>query len=153
MSLRNIRILITCSWILLLGVAGIFAYMAIYNKPDTVKEELAICGNSDISIDKFSSGYDKGNQLFQSHCASCHHLLKDATGPALKSAIVNRDTRWLRKFLTNPKFKPNDKQSKEMRKMWNDMECMKFPNLSNADVDSLYLYISNKSNAEPTYVY
>ncbi len=152
MSLRNIRILITCSWILLLGAAGILVYGMFHNNT-VVEKEMHVCGNSDIHIDKLSPGYDKGKQLFQSHCASCHHLLKDATGPAMKTAMTNRDALWLRKFLINPKFKPKDEQSKEMRKMWNDMECMKFPEMTNADADSLFLYITNRSNSVPNYVY
>ena len=135
---------------MLLGAAGLLIYGSLHN--NTVVEEMRVCGNSDIHVDKLLHGYDKGNQLFLSHCASCHHLLKDATGPAMKTAMTNRDALWLRKFLINPKFKSRDKQSSEFKKAWNDMECMKFPELTNADADSLFLYITNRSNSLPIYV-
>ncbi len=139
MSLRNIRILITCSWILLLGVAGIFAYMAIYNKPDTVKEELAICGNT---INTSVSGYSKGRELYTANCASCHIPIKNATGPALVSAMANRNADWLCKHITNPEFISKDKRSKELLKEYNGTKCMKAPQLSCQDVDSLIVYVN-----------
>jgi|GEM_PF-5534229 len=140
MSLRNIRILITCSWILLLGAAALLIYGSLHYNT-VVKEEMGVCGNSDIPIDRFSKGYDKGNQLFLSHCASCHHLIKDATGPAMKTAMANRDANWLCKFITKPKFHPKDKRSVETLIAWNNTECIKFPNMTCDDVDSLIAYI------------
>lgn len=140
MSLRNVRILITCSWILLLCAAGLFAYMAIYNTPETVtEEEIAICGNT---INSSVSGYDKGHKLYTANCASCHITIKNATGPALVSAMANRNADWLCKHITNPKFISKDKRTKELLKEYNGTKCVKATHLSCQDVDSLIVYVN-----------
>src|SRR5690606_11891829 len=52
-----------------------------------------------FGVSSVSMAAPDGKAIFQSNCASCHHPLKDATGPALKGADKKAPSKeWLVKW-------------------------------------------------------
>ncbi len=44
---------------------------------------------------------DSGRMIFERNCTSCHHPLKDATGPALAEVALERERGWFEMFTLN----------------------------------------------------
>jgi len=84
-----------------------------------------------------------GKALFQSNCASCHHPLKDATGPALKGVsgrVPNKE--WLHDWVHNSAavIASGDKYGNEVYKKWGMTAMTPFPALSNEEIDAIINY-------------
>ncbi|XZF15647.1 c-type cytochrome [Chitinophagaceae bacterium MMS25-I14] len=100
-----------------------------------IKQPELICGNAIME-----NGYQQGHVLFQNNCASCHNLMKDATGPALRSyGIELRSMEWVRKFLKQKHFASKDSLDRALREQYG-MNCTKFPDLTDAQVDTIWKY-------------
>lgn len=111
-------------------------------RPSPDENKMFVCGNVPMN-DPNDSVFADGKAIFQSHCASCHHPLRDATGPALGDISSFRSREWLCKFVTRPKFKPNDKRAVNLRKQYG-LRCMKFPQLNCKDIDALVRFVDYK---------
>jgi len=87
-----------------------------------------------------------GKALFQANCASCHNPLKDATGPALKGMderVPSKD--WLYKWVHNSAavIASGDKYANELYNKWNKTAMTSFPNLTEADIDAIVVYVNS----------
>lgn len=84
-----------------------------------------------------------GKALFQSNCASCHHPLKDATGPALKGVSARVPSKeWLHDWIHNSAavIASGDKYGNEVYKKWGMTAMTPFPALSNEEIDAIINY-------------
>ncbi|MCB0739545.1 MAG: cytochrome c, partial [Chitinophagaceae bacterium] len=96
----------------------------------------------------FAAGGDipAGKTLFMSHCAACHQVKKDATGPALMG-LEDRHT-WadhndLLKWVHNPAaYMANDKYTKDLHDKFGSM-MVGFPDLKLEDIDNIVAYIND----------
>ncbi len=113
------------------------ACCALITCNELYREEHGECGTQ--SNGSYTS--NGRSEVFKANCAACHHPLKDATGPALQGVFETRSADWVFKFLTKEKFKPKDKQAKELKEKFG-VSCMKFQ-LTKTEVDSLYAYIKS----------
>ena len=73
---------------------------------------IAACGGSknDNANNGATSAVPDGKALFSANCASCHNMVKDATGPALANVLQrwNNDTAKLAAFIEDPAKSIND---------------------------------------------
>lgn len=86
-----------------------------------------------------------GKSLFNANCASCHKVDKDLTGPAL----MGIQDRWPNKQLLHLWIKnwpaavaTGDAYANKI-KDWSPAAMNQFPNLSEADIDAILLYVQN----------
>lgn len=95
-----------------------------------------------------------GKALFQANCASCHNPLKDATGPALKGMDERVPSKeWLYKWVHNSAavIASGDKYANELYNKWNKTAMTSFPNLTEADIDAIVVYVNDfKAPEDPT---
>lgn len=92
-------------------------------------EPTLICGT--IS---FTENENKGKEIFNSNCAACHKLYKEATGPALSNIDSIKLKTWLisKNQIDTTKVKPFKKE----------YHLITFSNhLNDEDVESLYEYL------------
>jgi mono/diheme cytochrome c family protein len=94
-----------------------------------------------------------GKALFQANCASCHHPLKDATGPALKgvdSRVPSKE--WLHKWVRNSAalIASGDKHANEIYLKWNKTAMTAFPNLKDEEIDAIITYVNSVEDKKPT---
>lgn len=109
----------------------------VFEESDTTK-------NSLLTLDKFKEyPHGSGKTLFQQHCASCHQLNK-THGPPLHEIMEERTTDWLYKFVKNRKLVENDTAHLKLKKAFNNIECMEFPDLTKEDVEMIASYIKTK---------
>ena len=94
-----------------------------------------------------------GKALFQANCASCHNPVKDATGPALKGIDERVPSKeWLYKWVHNSAavIASGDKYANEIYTKWNKTAMTSFPNLTEADIDAIVVYVNDFKAPEPT---
>lgn len=85
-----------------------------------------------------------GKALFQSNCASCHHPVKDATGPALQGVSARVPSKeWLHDWVHNSAavIAKGDKYGNEIYKKWGMTAMTAFPTLSNEEIDAIITYV------------
>jgi len=87
-----------------------------------------------------------GKALFSANCASCHHPLKDGTGPALKGVdgrVPNQE--WLYKWIKNSAavIASGDKYAVNLYNEWNKTAMTAFPNLKNEEIDAIIAYVNS----------
>jgi hypothetical protein len=100
--------------------------------------------NSRLKIDKFKSYPNgTGKTLFQQNCASCHSLTKEIVGPSVQVQMHGKTSDWLYKFVTHRKLVANDSTYQNLKKKYNNLECLQFPNLTKEDVDQIAQYIQS----------
>jgi len=93
---------------------------------------------------------DAGEQLFAAHCASCHGIAKEVTGPALAFMSSLRTQKWLFDYTRNNKkvMTSGDRYANCLYEHYNKTPMPVFPELSDTDLTSLYSYIENESRKE-----
>lgn len=88
-----------------------------------------------------------GQQLFISNCASCHHPLKDGTGPALKG-VTGRgpwaDKANLHAWVKNPAaFMAKDPYTQNLKNQYGGVIMQGFPSLTDAEIDAIIGYVES----------
>ena len=90
------------------------------------------------------AGLNKGKTLFLQKCASCHHVFKEITGPALKDfqhrgQWANREK--LHEWIKNPAlFMINDIYTRQLKAKY-ITTMTPFPDISNEEVNAIADYI------------
>ena len=84
-----------------------------------------------------------GKALFMGNCASCHNMVKDATGPALANALSRwgNDTAKLAAFIKDPTASinqggPGSYQAK-LYEQWHKITMPSFHGLSDAEISAI----------------
>ncbi|HEY8387059.1 MAG TPA: c-type cytochrome [Parasegetibacter sp.] len=85
-----------------------------------------------------------GKALFNSNCASCHHPLKDVTGPALKGSMDRWGSKeklhaWVRN--SQAVIKSGDQYAVDLFNKWNKVIMTSFPTLSDEEIDAIFAYV------------
>lgn len=86
-----------------------------------------------------------GKALFNSNCASCHHPVKEATGPALQGVDQHPHGReWLYKWIQNPSavLASGDPHAKELVAKYK-VVMTAFPNLTHEEIDAILDYVDS----------
>jgi mono/diheme cytochrome c family protein len=96
---------------------------------------LVASSNSALAVD--------GKALFSGKCASCHHPLKDATGPALKGVSGRTPGKeWIYKWIHNSAsvIASGDKYAVDLFAKWK-ANMTAFPELSTEEIDAIITYV------------
>ncbi|MFM2387729.1 MAG: hypothetical protein RL660_2486 [Bacteroidota bacterium] len=87
-----------------------------------------------------------GKALFSTNCASCHHPVKNATGPALQGISGRAPSKdWIYKWIRNSAsvIASGDKYANELYAKWNKTAMTAFPNLSTEEIDAIVNYVES----------
>jgi hypothetical protein len=110
----------------------------IFKESDTTK-------NSVLTLDKFKEyPVGTGKTLFKQNCSNCHALNKTIDGPDLKYLMQDRSTEWLYNFFTKRELVANDSIHIKLKNNFNNIECMKFPNLTIENIEAIREYIMTR---------
>lgn len=86
-----------------------------------------------------------GKILFNSKCASCHQIFKDATGPGILGFEERgpwKDRNKLYEWIRNPaKFMESDPYTKSLKERFGSM-MQSFPNITKEEIDAIIDYIN-----------
>jgi mono/diheme cytochrome c family protein len=91
---------------------------------------------------------DEGKNLFRLYCASCHHPVKDLTGPALKGAIDRVPNKeWLYQWIKNPQalIDVKDPYALKICEQWQPAVMNGYPNMTNEQIDLITAYIESSN--------
>lgn len=138
---KHITGFLICCWVVVISICCMLLFMAFRQSP--TENKTFVCGNALMGHPENrlkDSTFAHGKAVFQINCASCHNPVKDATGPALVDISSIRSQEWICIFLTQPKFIPNDERAYTLRKIYG-LRCMKFPQLSCAEVQAAVTFI------------
>jgi len=109
------------------------ANIIINTHPDTTASKIAV----------------RGKTLFVSHCASCHSIFKDMTGPALKGLEERgpwKDRKNLYEWISNPpKFMANNDYAKKLKQKFGSIMTSFL--LSKDEIDAIIEYINQQSES------
>lgn len=88
---------------------------------------------------------ERGKQLFQNNCSSCHNPTKDATGPELAYVSITRDKEWMYAFTRHSArlIASGDSRANYIFNAWGKTAMTAFPNLTDEQLDDLYGYLQN----------
>jgi len=92
-----------------------------------------------------------GRSLFNMHCAACHHMDRNMTGPALRGMTERLDRDWLHSWIRNSSAMINagDAYAVKIFEEYNRLPMTAFPQLSDQDLDDILAYTA-QPRAEPT---
>ncbi len=99
-----------------------------------------------FGVSSVSMAAPDGKAIFQSNCASCHHPLKDATGPALKGADKKAPSKeWLVKWVHNSAalIAAGDPYAVQIFNEWNKVPMTPFPQLSEEEIFAIFDYVNS----------
>ena len=93
-----------------------------------------------LSFGNYASAQDAsaGKTLFNNNCASCHHPVKESTGPALQGAVDRVPSKeWLYSWVKNSSavVKSGDKYANEIFEKYKKSVMTSFGNLTNEEID------------------
>ena len=95
----------------------------------------------------FSSFSQDGEKLFKANCASCHHPIKNATGPKLQGVkdkwVNGGEGDLLYEWVKNPSGLYSSGKSEFAKAIWNYSPTMMTPqgHLSNEEIDAVLAYV------------
>jgi mono/diheme cytochrome c family protein len=95
---------------------------------------------------------EKGQELFNAKCASCHSAGKDKlTGPGLKGIEDRRSKEWLQAWIRNSQDLVNKKDPDAVAifEEYNKVVMPPFADLKDEDIDALLAYIKEGPKAAP----
>ncbi|MFT3825615.1 MAG: cytochrome c [Chitinophagaceae bacterium] len=91
-------------------------------------------------------------ELFKDNCATCHNIVKDMTGPALRGIEERvRDKELLHAWIRNSAavLKTGDPYFTRLYKKWDKAPMNLFPNLTDEEIDVILYYVSG--NCAPSF--
>jgi cytochrome c551/c552 len=120
--------------ILVLVAAGLCAVIYVRDS-STVKDQEFFCGT--VGTDSILYSNTEGPRIFNQNCASCHHVIKNGTGPALKDLDNRFPMDLFREYMINPANAI--KKSKYLKKLHKDYGNIEKPsfNLSDSEIEAL----------------
>ena len=93
--------------------------------------------------DTIKSIHEAAEQLFKENCKSCHKIHEDAVGPALHGVTERRPRKWIYSFIQNSQklIDDEDTMAINLYNKYNKCQMTSFPTLTEAEIDSILLYI------------
>jgi mono/diheme cytochrome c family protein len=88
-----------------------------------------------------------GKQLFMTNCASCHHPLRNLTGPTIYGVRNTwKSKKLLYEYVRNAAEVINkDAYAKQLHEKWNKVIMPPLPKLTNADIDAIFDYVDGEA--------
>lgn len=90
-----------------------------------------------------------GKAIFVSRCASCHHVNKQLTGPALAGVGERRSLAWVISFVQSSQsmVKKGDKDAVALFEKFNKIPMPDHADLTDDDIKSIVAYVRSESKA------
>ena len=152
-SLKILDSIILLSWFALLVIIIILAISLSNRNTEIEPSAIAFCGTSSIGDsvsppDSSYSNYIEGKDLFRANCATCHNknMVSDMTGPALKGVRKRWDKypkEDLYDWIRNSQKLIQEKHPRALIlwEKWNPTMMNSYPNLSNEEIEKIFLFI------------
>ena len=152
-SLKILDSIILLSWFALLLIIIILAISLSNRNKEIEPSTIAFCGTSSIGdavspSDSSYSNYIEGKDLFRANCATCHNknMVSDMTGPALKGVRKRWDKypkEDLYDWIRNSQKLIQEKHPRALIlwEKWNPTMMNSYPNLSNEEIEKIFLFI------------
>jgi cytochrome c oxidase subunit 2 len=127
-----------------------FLFLLAVSAPflSTALPESSVTG-MEVSVETIN----KGGDLFQANCASCHALNQKLVGPALKGVAGRRSHEWLLRWIRNNEElrKSGDEDAIAIYNEYNGAVMNVFTNLSDEEINSIIVWIEaeGKTGDEP----
>ena len=94
-----------------------------------------------------------GKAIFQDNCASCHSVMKDATGPALAGVTTRgpwTDRKKIYEWVHNPaKFMSSDNYTQKLKQDFGGAMMTAFDQLQEKEIDAVIDYVEKTFTAGP----
>lgn len=99
--------------------------------------------NSDLVFTAFDNyGGRSGAYILNHYCMSCHHRMRDATGPALNHKLIaQRTDEWLMQFFTDRKQVAGDSLVLLRKQQFDSQDCYIPAALSHSEIQRLIAYL------------
>jgi cytochrome c2 len=125
-------------------VVGAAIYLGFRKFPEGKHvENISTIIDYDEPNDTLNKLRSDGKRVFNSTCASCHQVQKDATGPAL-SGVTERspwkDLKKFYKYIREPESFQKNKYIDSLRKTYGSNH-MAFPDLTDNEIEAILRYI------------
>jgi mono/diheme cytochrome c family protein len=148
---RQINYIIHAFLLVLLLAAGYFVINKIISA-ELIKERNDLIDYDPVKPDSVSVASSQGKTLFLSKCASCHHIFKDMTGPALRDFEKRgpwSDRKKLYEWVKNPEvFMKNDPYTKQLKEKFGSVMTA-FPSLTTEEIDAITKYVTSSKLVTP----
>jgi len=83
---------------------------------------------------------EKGNQIFDEKCASCHKFNEKLVGPPLNGVTKRRKPEWILNMILNPE--QMTKENPEAKKLFGEyLTQMTYQNVSQTDAEAILNYL------------
>ncbi|MEO1516616.1 MAG: cytochrome c [Bacteroidota bacterium] len=144
---------------------GLLLQMVLFSPEEQQAEEeemAACCGSMTHTVpaeDSVEVQYDLGKALFKNNCATCHNrnMRDDMTGPALGGA----EERWspfpkadLYDWIRNSQamIAEGHPRAVQLVEEWDHSVMSSFPNLGDAEIDAILVYVDYVEDGVPRVV-
>ncbi|RRQ49259.1 cytochrome C [Maribacter algicola] len=123
--------------------------LALFSCNSSVKKDLHPKAGRVDNYRQDELSVQKGMQLFNMHCASCHDFNADNIGPNLAGVTLKADKAWLTDFIRNPKRKieAGDERSVQLYEAYSTY-MPAFGYFSEDELEALLGFIHKYSEAE-----
>jgi hypothetical protein len=85
-----------------------------------------------------------GKALFIANCQACHIIRGQVEGPRIQDLIVTRNADWLYRFFTDKGLRACDRFHQEMKKAFNDVDCVEIDHMTKSQAVALFYYIKSQ---------
>lgn len=139
--MKEVKYILHAFLLLLAFIISFICLKIIYSINEPAPQTVLIDNSGTTTVSN-----SKGRSLFQSKCASCHIIGKDATGPALigfgeRGPWAERKNVY--EWIKNPmEFMKKNEYTQNLKKAFGGNMMASFPDLSNEDIDEIINYIN-----------
>jgi len=149
MKYTNKLQLLFLSIILLIGVIVTTAFLSKPPDAEPLEPEPIYCGTMYLD-----GGYEHpvGEQLFKQNCKACHRIHEEVIGPALYGITERRPKKWIYAFIHNSQalIKNGDTMAVNLYHKYHRTSMPSFPEFTEADIDSILIYIETPALSKST---
>lgn len=118
------------------------------NSPSKKEEIIAQPGmeNSEIAAEDMEV-YQHGKDLYKSNCSACHGIGRKLIGPDLANITAKREKEWLYQWIRNNTElrESGDEAAIAIYEEYNGAPMNNFPQLTDADIDAILMYIDERT--------
>lgn len=104
-----------------------------------------------ISFSSYSQDFDKGKQIFEQNCSSCHKMDGKLVGPPLQDVVENQGREWTQKWIYNSQLliEQGDAHANEIYNEYNQMAMPSYSFLAEDELSALVDYLEGWKTNQP----
>lgn len=138
--IRQIQILLGVAILLSFALAGFMTYN--FENPEPVTETGPIIFPTEEVLNPAAAA---GKTVFLANCKQCHRIETELIGPPLQHVYSNRDSLWLRKWISNSSgmIASGDPDAVEVFQKYKQLQMTNFSTMKKEDMDNLLSYLKH----------